>query len=253
MPRVTAGREGGVKAGWVLPATRQDPLPPFAAVLTLGASLQHRDLHLLAFTVSPVNAVILLQKKGHPVRRGCPGHPQVPSPALEQSQTPGSHSQGSRAWEPGSSVIPQSISSPLAPSSTLVGSNVKSPQSICGEKDNRPPETPGANSLTLTDTPQEPAGALPSTTARPRPARTYRVLLRLLRHLLYLRPLHPQGLEPRPPLVDGRVASLPHVPQQGHHQLRGAGSHRGDISARRRAGTPPSTPNPASGRLCPGE
>lgn len=94
VPRVTAGREGGVKAGWVLPATRWDPLCPFAAVLTLSAGVQHRDLHLLAFTISPVNAIILLQKKGHPVRWGYPGHPQVPSPALELGQTPGPHSQG---------------------------------------------------------------------------------------------------------------------------------------------------------------
>lgn len=57
------GREEGIKTGWVLPATRWDPLHPFAAVLTLGASVQHCDLHLLAFTISPVNAIILLQKQ----------------------------------------------------------------------------------------------------------------------------------------------------------------------------------------------
>lgn len=87
------------------------------------------------------------------------------------------------------------------------------------------------------------AGALPSATARPWLARTYRVLLRRLRHLLHLRPLHPQGLKPRPPLVDSCVASFPHVPQQGHHQLCGAGSHRG-VSVPSAGRGPPSTPNP---------
>lgn len=60
----TAGRGGrGDRGEWGC-------VGPLVAVLTLGASLQHRDLGPVTVTITPVNAIVLLQNRGHPVRGG---------------------------------------------------------------------------------------------------------------------------------------------------------------------------------------